>query len=128
MAKSGKLNPHSMYWRNKADAAWKKIVKIDSYCEWCMAEKKQLHAHHLIDKDMVFFRHNLNNGVCLCASCHKFSLLHSAHRAPWVFEAWLQWIRPEQFIWFTKNRLTDMVGVKVNYKQVYEQLLEHPDA
>ncbi len=122
-------------YKKLCDRLWQRLIKARARyrCELCGAESSQLHAHHLIPRQAVFFRHNLNNGVCLCPRCHTFNYGQgsdnnqeaiSAHGTPWAFEDWLREHKPDQYAWFTKNRHKVFTGVKINYEQVYEQLLE----
>ncbi len=118
--KRSRKNPHSTYWRNKADVEWSKQVrKRDRGCVICGKEGQ---AHHLIHRNRTFFRHNLNCGVSLCAYHHTFDTDLSAHGAPWAFEKWMKEHRSEQFDWWAKNRYRVIHGVKINYQQVYELL------
>lgn len=121
-----KDNPHSRYWKGKADTAWAMLIKKrDNYtCQVCGRYGAWIHAHHLIGKGRLFFRHNPENGMTLCAQCHEFSTTLSAHGAPWAFDRWFEKTFPERFEWFEKNRWKEFPGLKINYKEVYEQLLE----
>jgi hypothetical protein len=48
-------------------------------------------------------RHDLLNGICLCASCHQFSPNESAHQNPVWFITWLQRERPEIYTYLFKT-------------------------
>lgn len=61
-------------WQNDQD--WSKQIKErDMYtCKRCGRQltSRQLHAHHKIPKwFMPALQYDLNNGICLCNSCHK---------------------------------------------------------
>ena len=112
------------YWKNKCDKLWSQIIRKDGACAVCDQSDCQLHAHHLIRRDAIFFRHNLNCGIALCSQCHTFSKKFSAHGSPWKFEKWMKENRPEQFRWWNKNRWKTITGVTINYEQVYDVLKE----
>ena len=117
-----KENVRSKYWRTKADAEWSKYVKGAGKCiidnEDC---SPQLHPHHLISRSVKHLRHDLMNGVCLCAVHHTFSGTLSAHKAPFAFYCWLKEHRPE-IIWWTEQHMWSEGSV--DYKAAYERLVE----
>ena len=114
------------WMKKKCDPLFSLIVRenADYTCAVCGLKSKYVHAHHLIGKSRKFYRHNLNNGICLCAQCHTFNAKLSAHGAPWAFEAWMRKHRPKQFKWWTKNRYQEFPGLKIDFEQVHEGLLE----
>jgi len=137
--KPGKHAKHKRsvsYWKKKCDTRWSKIVRLAGACAICGATGR-LEAAHLIPREALLFRHNLNNGLCLCYNCHRRAFGErasqndpeaiSAHGTPWAFEEWLKANRPEQYKWFKKNRHEVFTGLKIDYKQVYSTL-EAPDA
>jgi len=117
-----KDNVSSTYWKKKADKEWSLRARVPACCAICGRSNVQLHAHHLIGKRAIFFRHDLMNGICLCANCHEFSDKLSAHGTPWAFEKWMKRHRNEQFMWWDANRWETIAGVKVDYKAAYERL------
>ena len=112
-------DPNSRFWRNKCDKAWKEIIHRPHVCAIC-ASTSNLQAHHLISRYVVCLRHNINNGLLTCPSCHKYSKRLSAHGASIMFTLWLQKNRPEQFAWVVEHANDDF---PVNFKQVYEGLI-----
>ncbi len=122
--KPTKHPPGSKYWRNKCDKLWKQIIQCEGQCAICRQSNCQLHAHHLIRRDAIFFRHNIHCGILLCAQHHMYSLECSAHGAPWNFEKWMQKNRIGQWRWWSKNRNKIITGVRINYQQVYDVLKE----
>ena len=67
-------------------------------CIVCHATGR-LNAHHLIPKERfqaVMFE--LNNGISLCASCHKFGAYSFHRHMIWAAE-WLKNNRPDQYQW-----------------------------
>ena len=127
-----KDNPSSKYWKVKCDVLWSKIIRSRGQCEICGRSDGQLHPHHLISRSAVFFRHTIENGICLCARCHNYNYegetddgSHiSAHATPWAFDTWMKKHKPEQYAWWQKNRWAIIVGRRINYQKVYETLLE----
>jgi 5-methylcytosine-specific restriction endonuclease McrA len=57
--------------RSTKDKLWSKTVR--ALAEWKCQEcgEKGTCAHHIIPLDMGGDRLSLDNGVCLCASCHR---------------------------------------------------------
>ncbi len=86
-----KLGP----WKVYCDWLWARIIKARAghVCEICGQVHRvdggirQIHAHHLIDREVLVYRHDLMNGICLCASCHKTDKHRAAHRNPRVFDS-----------------------------------------
>src|SRR3990167_10692478 len=76
---------------------WTERVKLrDSHmCVICKSTE-YIHTHHLIVREFKPLRFDIDNGVCLCAKHHKFSLENSPHRNPLVFVMWLLENRPAQ--------------------------------
>ena len=110
-------------WRKKCDDLRGKIVHSVGYCEWCGRADRQLQDHHLIRRDNFFFRHNLENAVCLCASCHTLSKDHSTDATPWLFEDWFHDNHRARWEWWVKNRVNIPIE-KVDYEQIYDVLRE----
>jgi len=74
----------------KQDKEWSiAIRKRDKKCMIC-GSKKFLNAHHLIPREIKEFRHDLRNGITLCAKHHKFSYQISAHKNALVFFKYLE--------------------------------------
>lgn len=76
--------------RNKLDKEWSFNVKkvFNNKCAILNCNNSLLHTHHLIPREIKESRHDVNNGICLCAYHHKFSLEISPHRNPLVFFNW----------------------------------------
>ncbi len=104
---------------------WSKIVRMKGYCEMCGRTDLRLNAHHLIRKDYRFFRHNLENGICLCASCHIFNTPPkiSAHGTPIAFDDWLRDTFPDRHEWLKKNRHKD-IKFYPDYNKIWSVLKE----
>lgn len=71
--------------RRKADKLWSIAVRSRvAHCEGCN-RFDHLQAHHIISRRFGALRWSLDNGLCLCPTCHKLSPSHSAHGNPfWV--------------------------------------------
>ena len=117
-----KDNPRSKYWRDRADRLWSQYIRRDGKCAICGRRDLRLEANHLIHRNAVFFRHNRENGICLCTHHHTFSVELSAHGAPWAFEEWMKLHRLEQYAWWAKNRYQIITGQRINYQQVCDVL------
>jgi len=114
-------------YKDALDALWGKIIRRNGFCEIC-GSPDYLNAHHDIPRDHLFFRHNLENGHCLCSGCHTMGrklpdgTIMNAHGLPWVYEAWMKKNQPERFKWWDKNRFNIPSATNYNYEQVYETL------
>lgn len=81
----------------------KKIHELYSNkCAICGKEGK-LDAHHIEDKSCNYLRYDLNNGVLLCPSHHKFGH-NSAHKSPIFFISWLIENERDKWIYLSKYR------------------------
>ena len=112
-----KKNP----WFKKADKKWGELIRAPGKCAVC-GNFGRVEAHHLIHRQVHFFRHNLENGIALCAQCHKFNTTCSAHASPWAFNTWMHENRPDQYQWWNKNRWVVVKGVKLDYEAIYKEL------
>lgn len=95
-------------WQKKADKEWSRVIRGVGYCEMCGRKDSQLHPHHIIGRTKLAYRHDLSNGVCLCASCHTFARW-SAHADRSFFYKWLRQNRKGQWLWFVRHTVR---GVK----------------
>ncbi len=106
--------------KKKALRQWSVDVRTrDSYsCQICGIKDKELtkngkpavlNSHHVLAKEGVysFLMFDVNNGVCLCQNCHRFSRKCSAHRQEFAFFVWLQEHRPEQYNYLKTKLLLD---------------------
>lgn len=124
-----KANPRSLYWKKKCDALWSKLIKLrDGHkCIVC-GTTVGLQSHHLIDKTVILYRHELLNGVAACRKHHALDVALSAHKAAWNFEESIRQALPlEQWIWWVEHRSTGQInsaiGSEVNYAQRYNELV-----
>ena len=73
-----------------ADIKWSRRVRERDKCyQICGAKEKRLNAHHLVPRQFLEFRHELDNGIALCVHCHNFGKF-SAHKNPLWFANWLK--------------------------------------
>ena len=92
--------------KKKAYKLWTLKVREIGVCELCGKKYKELNekgkptilqAHHIMDR---YFYHRLSwdlqNGICLCSICHKFSA-KSAHRGSIKFSEWFRNKYPEKY-------------------------------
>ena len=78
-----------------ADIKWsRKIRDRDGKCLVCGKSDKRLNAHHLVPRQIIKFRHELNNGISLCVTHHNFGT-YSAHKNPIWFYNWLKLNHPD---------------------------------
>lgn len=101
--KRKKRKKHSVEWiaDKKALKEWAKVVKERAgfQCEWCGRAGKAayLNSHHIVSRKFKPLRLLLENGICLCAKCHKFGIL-SAHNNPVAVVDFLLKNRPEALL------------------------------
>ncbi len=113
---------NSKLWRNKADKLWKQLV-AEAYfgkCDLC-GSTEYCQAHHLIPREMTSHRHEIINGILLCASHHKYSFEISPHKAPVAFFKWLMQNRQKKWEWLLVQEPSR--ENKVTLKEIYEKLL-----
>jgi hypothetical protein len=63
-------------------------------CAKC-GKTKNLNVHHLISKHIKATRLDKDNAIVLCAGCHRFNKICSAHQGPLGFFMWFLWERGE---------------------------------
>ena len=94
----------------KALVAWSLSVRErdEHTCQVCNIKAGELtkngkpvvfNAHHIFAKEgfYSFLKLDINNGVCLCQSCHRYSRVCSPHRQEFVFFIWFMEKKREQF-------------------------------
>lgn len=80
-------------------ALWSRAVRARAggKCEVCgcvdgspnaKGNPRRLNAHHIEDRANQALRFDIQNGVALCPTCHKFGR-DSAHKSPMWFMLWL---------------------------------------
>lgn len=92
------LKKYTAYVRRKLLIAWSTRVRArdQNKCAIC-GDVDHINAHHLLAKESYHhLAYELDNGVSLCPSCHKFGRL-SAHKNSVWFASWLMANRAEQW-------------------------------
>jgi len=73
-------------------------------CVVC-GDNKYINSHHIIPREIIYLRFDINNGVTLCAKHHKFGYELSAHKNSFAFILWLKKNRNKQFNYLIKKIL-----------------------
>lgn len=92
------------YLNTKEHIEWSKFVrKSCAGCVICRDEKTV--AHHLIPKENIKFRSDLNNGIALCYKHHmRYGHGISPHsHGSLLFAIWLKRNMPESWKWLEAN-------------------------
>jgi hypothetical protein len=115
-------DPNSKLWRNKADKLWKQLVSLhgEGKCAIC-GSKEWVQAHHLIPREMISHRHQVQNGVFLCASHHKYSFELSPHKAPIAFFKWIMKEDLGRWEWLLKQEPSREIGC-MTFKTIVNEL------
>lgn len=105
---------------------WSDIIRtIDNHkCFMCGSEEF-LNAHHLISKKWLKTAFNIQCGIALCNKCHCNGIT-AVHVSPWIIEKKLKETRPEQYEWYSINRMevSEAIQEKINYKDILQKLLQ----
>jgi len=108
-------------WRKKADTEWSRIIRQVGHCEMCGKSRVKLHAHHIIDRNSFYYRHDLTNGLCLCAGCHTMNKW-SWHKDRTACLKWLRKERPGVWKWFKGNTVVEDKQVGNRQVKVYKAI------
>lgn len=85
--------------KRKAFKLWSEKVRSIGKCEICEAKKGDLksngkpvilNAHHIIPKQVKNLTFDIENGICLCTTHHKYDIKISAHTNSLAFYDWLK--------------------------------------
>jgi len=111
--------------RNFCDELWSLLTRIKENMKCAICGKTEYcQSHHIISRRILRIRYDVkNNGINLCADCHKYNLINSAHTAPFNFFKWLEKNRTEQFNFFLSNK-DDIKSEEIDYEQTYLKLEE----
>jgi hypothetical protein len=99
-------------WRKKAIDLAKKIVrKTINECEWCGKKDRKMDGAHIIPVRFAAVAADLDNILCLCASCHTLSS-NSCHENPVLFTRWLDSYAPGRFerLWERARPIAEMTA------------------
>lgn len=86
------------------DTAWSLEIRKDP-CLIC-STTINLHAHHLIPREIKETRHLYQNGVSLCVTHHKYSYEVSAHKNSAMFLLVLRQKNAAQYNWLIDTLLS----------------------
>lgn len=88
------------------------VKKDKEMCDWSLKVKqrdgfkcvicgnpKMPNAHHILPRELKDTKYNLNNGISLCSSHHRFNRPLSAHQNPMAFYVWMRDNKPIQLQW-----------------------------
>jgi hypothetical protein len=116
-------------YRKEADILWSLQIRSVGSCEVC-GSRLSPNAHHILEKSVWrHLRHDLSNGICLCASCHTFSRECCPHGNLPAVQAFMDWLRTERpglWIWYGCHKF-DKKNHEVDYEQAYYELKAMPD-
>lgn len=98
--KQKKRKPTKAATRRKALAQWSKEVRARDNNACCVCGQTEfVQAHHILVKNRYpEYSLDLNNGVSLCVSHHKFGKCSAHLNAIWFVE-WLRTNKPDQYQW-----------------------------
>jgi hypothetical protein len=108
------------WYKKKAIALAKALVRSRGLCEMCGSKDNQLHGSHIFPEPFHVVAANPRNIVCLCASCHKLSKF-SWHQSPVHGVKWLERTHPGRI-----EELEDIINKDepVDWKATCESLQE----
>jgi len=120
-------------WKKRADENWSLAIRLlHQKCEICGKPGTflksgykigGLNAHHLIGRSHYKFRHDLNNGVCLCVHCHHFRKDLSPHAGSIIgvtnFIEWMAKNKPAQWAWFLHYKDSPKGKPDLTYEEIF---------
>jgi 5-methylcytosine-specific restriction endonuclease McrA len=76
----------------KADALWSKCVVLiwAGECACCPTTTRRMNGHHGIPRSHMAHRYRLDNGMCLCVSCHTLGDGVTPHKTPLLWSDWMK--------------------------------------
>ncbi len=74
---------------------WAKKVREAGCCAIC-GQKGNLHAHHILPKQILAYKYDYNNGIALCFAHHIMTKV-SVHQNALYFTNWLKTHRKWQY-------------------------------
>lgn len=80
------------------DKEWSKAVRSrDNWqCVFC-GKATTTNAHHLVVREFLPLKYDLDNGLTLCIKHHKYCRVFSGHNNAFPLFLWLETYRPEQY-------------------------------
>ena len=104
--------------KRKCDKVWSEKIRSIGQCQRCKSEDF-LNAHHLVTRRNSNLRWDLQNGLCLCCRCHKFSL-DSFHNSPITV---IDWFKEHQSVESHLRIVSQQDIKKITYEDM-EQILK----
>lgn len=94
------------------------IRKLD-HCERCAKTSKQaqLQTAHIYSRRYVNLRYDINNVLCLCASCHRW-----AHDNPLDFITWFSKDYDDRAVYLMTKKRIIKKWTADDYKKVIKEL------
>ena len=131
-------NPNSKTWKKRADDEWKRQILCNAFgqkmhCEVCAQRgaanhEHQVHIHHLISRTNLRYRHDLMNGIRLCATHHNIGgwmidiCAEGDLNQVTNFETWLCAHKYKQWQWWMKAK-EDKRQKTWSYQEAFERLV-----
>lgn len=129
--------PKKTNWKKKADDAWSLMIRLRyKHCQICgkpgWVTKRGLpvgglNAHHIIGRSNFLFRHDLNNGHCLCVKHHKFDRYCSPHGGSIIgVTGYVDWFKDnyeDQWAWFIQHKFDKGTPLRT-FEETYHYLQE----
>jgi 5-methylcytosine-specific restriction endonuclease McrA len=90
--------------KKRADRVMSNYVrtKANFTCEYCGKSSGITDCHHIISRTNLRLRHDPNNLICLCKSCHCFGS-GSFHKNPLVTMEWFKENHPKRYEYLKKH-------------------------
>ena len=85
------ISNHTKIRLTSWDRKWSQLVRKrdNDTCEAC-GNFGHTNAHHIESRAIKSLRFLPENGIALCAACHTFSHVFSAHKTPEAFKRWFK--------------------------------------
>lgn len=81
-----------------ADKLFSTVVRQEERCEWC-GKTDNLQCAHIISRNNLTLRYDLENALCLCAGCH-----FKWHQSPTEAIRWLDKTFPGRIDYLHKRQ------------------------
>jgi len=106
----------------KLDKIWsEKIKEIGNYrCLKCGTTNRKLESAHIVGRGAYNTRWRLDNGLCLCFTCHQDYDQHRNHMESWVRD----WIGEEKWNELQEAGRPCNAGKKYFYEEIKKELDE----
>jgi len=89
--------------RDMADRLWSITVRTDWNWKCAVCQASRCEAHHLIPRENEATRFDLQNGIALCSSHHRFCPQVSPHQNAGGWMRWLEHHQPLRFEWYVET-------------------------